>query len=139
MTSSIDSNVLIALWDTDSQNVSALAALDEAALRGPSVVCGAVYAELLGGFGRSKERLDGFFQETGIEVDWTMDRRVWEMAGVAYQEYCARRRKRRDGVPRRMPTDFLIGAHAMRHGHGLVTQDKSLYRAAYPELKIYYA
>ena len=49
MTTAIDTNILVALWDTDPQLNSALhKALDSAQARGALVITGAVYAELLG-------------------------------------------------------------------------------------------
>jgi predicted nucleic acid-binding protein len=138
MTISIDSNVIAALWDKDPQNEDAAKALDEAQTSGKVVVAGAVYAELLGGYGRTVDLLDEFFEDTNIEIDWRMDRLAWELSGVAYHGYCARRTKRKSGTPRRMLTDFLIGAHAVRYGYRLMTQDKRLFRAAFPELEIIY-
>jgi predicted nucleic acid-binding protein len=39
-------------------------------------------------------------------------------------------------VPRRILTDFLIGAHALVRGFTLLTFDQRLYAAAFPELNI---
>lgn len=68
-----------------------------------------------------------------------MDRGVWEIAGAAYHGYVARRHKKKDGEVRSMLTDFLIGAHALRHGHRLITMNDRIYEAAFPELEIVYA
>jgi predicted nucleic acid-binding protein len=124
MTSSIDSNVFVSLWDKDANNLQARDALDHAREVGKVVVAGAVYAEMMGGVGRSAEMLDDLFLRSGIEVDWRMDRQVWTRAGTAYQQYVDRRAKRKGGPPRRMLTDFLIGAHAERYG------------AAFPALEV---
>jgi predicted nucleic acid-binding protein len=48
MTTLVDTNILIALWDTDPQlNAAAQKALDFSQARGALVITGAVYAELL--------------------------------------------------------------------------------------------
>jgi len=49
MTSAIDTNVIVSLWDEDLSNLVARNALDAAMSRGTVVVSGAVYAELMGG------------------------------------------------------------------------------------------
>lgn len=142
MKTSIDSNVFVSLWDVDSTNLLARKALDAGREQGSLIVCGAVYAELLGGAGRTPEMLDKLFAETTIEVDWRMDRQTWELAGLAYRGYCARLQKRKQlgrGKPPgrgRQLTDSLIGAHAVRHGLNLITLDKRIYRAAFPQLHI---
>jgi predicted nucleic acid-binding protein len=61
---------------------------------------------------------------------------VWRSAGRAFQAYAERRRKQRDSGTRRILADFLIGAHALTGGYQLLTLDKRLYQAAFPNLKI---
>jgi len=146
MTTSTDTNIFVSLWDRDANNLAARRALDAAQSMGEMVVCGAVYAELLGGARRTPEMLQEFFSATGIAVDWRMDRPIWERAGMAYQVYVQRRGSRNgsgkrgaestEASTRRQLTDFLIGAHASRHGHRILTLDKRLYRAAFPEVEI---
>ena len=136
MTSAVDTNVIVSLWDADVSNVAARDALEAALSRGTVVVSGAVYAELMGGVGRTSDMLDEFFGDTGILVDWAMDRIIWERAGSAYRGYLGRRRKSHAAAPKSMMADFLIGAHASRHGYALVTLDRRVLRAAFPELTI---
>jgi len=142
MTTSTDTNIFVSLWDRDANNLSARRALDSAQSAGDVIVCGAVYAEQLGGAQRTSEMLHEFFSTTGIAVDWRMDRAIWERAGMAYQAYVQRRGTRKKPTDpaqvstRRQLTDFLIGAHASRHGHRILTLDKRLYRAAFPEVEI---
>jgi len=137
MTTAIDSNVLVALWDRDpALSSTAQSALDEALGRGTLVVAATVFAELMAAPGRSESFLDSFFRETGINIDWTLDEAIWRAAGRAFQTYAARRRKQRDPGPRRILADFLIGAHALEGGYRLLTLDDHLYRAAFPDLKV---
>ena len=69
MTSSIDSNVFVALWGKDANSLHARKALNSALSRGKVVASGVVSAELLGGAGRSIEILDELFDWTGSAVD----------------------------------------------------------------------
>jgi len=137
MTTAINTNVIVALWDRDPNLSSAAqSALDAALGRGTLVTTGTVFAELMAAPGRSESFLDSFFRETGINVAWALDESVWRTAGRAFQGYAARRRKQRDAGPRRILADFLIGAHALEGGHSLLTLDDHLYRTAFPHLTV---
>jgi len=137
MTTAIDTNVIVALWDRDpSLSSAAQSALDAALGRGTLVTAGTVFAELMAASGRSESFLDSFFRETGINIDWALDESVWRTAGRAFQGYAARRRKQGDTGPRRILADFLIGAHAVEGGHSLLTLDDHLYRTAFPNLAL---
>ena len=137
MTTAIDSNLLIALWnEDDSLNTLARSALDAALGRGRLIIAAPVFAELLAAPSRTEAFLDSFCKETGISVDWNLSESVWRAAGRAFQHYVARRRKHREAGPRRILADFVIGAHAMQNGFRLLTLDDRLYRAAFPRLAI---
>jgi predicted nucleic acid-binding protein len=137
MTTAIDTNVIVALWDRDPRLSSAAqSALDAALERGTLVTTATVFAELMAAPGRSETFLDSFFKETGINVDWALAEPVWRTAGRAFQSYAARRRKQRDAGPRRILADFLIGAHALEGGHLLLTLDDHLYSTAFPDLTV---
>ena len=137
MTTAIDSNILVALWDADDTlHRSARQLLEEAAEAGQLVISGLVYAELLAAPGRSEEFLDRFCEETGIRVEWELKERVCREAGNAYQKYAERRRKQGTNGPRRILADFLIGAHALVNGYKLLTLDGRLYRASFPKLRV---
>jgi hypothetical protein len=137
MTTSIDSNVLIAFGRSDhSANKIAAALLSDAATKGPLCICGAVFSELLGYPGRSGNELRQFITSLGIRIDWQFGELDWEAAGKAYQGYVQRRRKSGGGLPRRVATDFLIGVHATTRGYDLLTLDKGLYKAAFPNLPL---
>jgi hypothetical protein len=137
MTTAIDSNVLIALWNTDdSLNTLARSALDAALGRGRLVIAAPVFAELLAAPSRTEAFLNAFCKETGIAVDWELTEAIWRTAGRAFQQYVARRRTHHDGGPRRILADFVIGAHALHNHFRLLTLDDRLYRAAFPRLTI---
>lgn len=137
MTTAIDTNILVALWnEDDTVNTLARSALDAALSRGSLVIAAPVFAELLAAPSRNEAFLDSFCRDTGISVDWNLDEAVWRSAGRAFQLYVARRKRQRDAGPRRILADFLIGAHALVNGFRLLTLDDRLYRAAFPRLAI---
>jgi predicted nucleic acid-binding protein len=137
MTTAIDTNVIVALWDAeDTLHRTARAALDKAFNEGTLVISGAVYAELMAAPGRRDAFVDRFCEETGIAVEWELGQRVWRAAGTAFQSYAARRRKQKEAEPRRILADFLIGAHALVSGYKLLTLDARMYQASFPRLAI---
>lgn len=137
MTTAVDTNVIVALWDQDDAvNLAAQSALDAALRRGHLVIPAPVFAELMACPGRSEGFLDGFLKDTGISVDWNLDEAVWRTAGLAFQNYAARRRKQGDYGPRRILADFLIGAYALEKRCHLLTLDDRLYRVSFPGLTI---
>jgi len=137
MTTAIDTNVIVALWDKDDAvNSAAQSALDAALRRGHLVIPAPVFAELVACPGRSEAFLDAFLKDTGISVDWNLDEAIWRTAGLAFQNYAARRRKQRDYGPRRILADFLIGAYALVKRCHLLTLDDRLVRVSFPGLTI---
>ncbi len=138
MTSAIDTNVIVALWDAaESGHLAALNMLEAASARGGLSICGAVYGELLAGPRRTVGFVDQFLRDTNIEVDWSSTETIWRTAGSGFQKYAARRRRGRPGEARRILTDFYIGAHALENGYSLLTLDDGIYRAAFPKLRIF--
>ena len=137
MTTSIDSNVIAALWNSqDADNVAASRVLSRARKQGNLVVVGPVYSELLAGPLRDEAALDEFFARTGIVVDWEIGEDVWREAGRAYRGYAQRRVRSGSKAPRRILADFVIGAHALLRGFSLLTMDGGHYLAAFPRLTI---
>jgi predicted nucleic acid-binding protein len=137
MTTSIDTNIMIALWDRDpAVSAAAQFALDAALQHGGLAISAPVFAELMAAPGRSEAFLTSFFTDTGIAVEWNLQEAVWRTAGRAFQKYAARRKGKRDPGPRRILADFLIGAYAADRGYRLLTLDDRLYRAAFPDLAL---
>jgi len=136
MTTAVDTNVIVALWDRDTKlNSAAQLALDAALGRGGLIIAAPVFAELMACPGRDEAFVDMFCREAGIAIDWNLDEAIWRTAGRAFQAYAARRRHGESG-PRRILADFVIGAHAVQKGFSLLTLDDRLYRSAFPSLKI---
>ncbi|HTC49959.1 MAG TPA: type II toxin-antitoxin system VapC family toxin [Candidatus Aquilonibacter sp.] len=137
MTTAIDTNVVIALWDKDpTLSLAAQNALEAAFNRGTLVAAAPVFAELIAAPGRSETFVSSFFEETGIGVDWELPEQIWRLAGRAFQAYAERRRKQRDTGARRILADFVIGAHAFANGCRLLTLDDQRYRSSFPTLAV---
>jgi len=137
MTTAVDTNVVIALWDRDSAlSLAALTALDAAFNRGTLVAAAPVFAELIAAPGRNEAFVTSFFEETGIVIHWELPEQVWRLAGRTFQAYAERRRKQRDAGARRILADFVIGAHAVSNGCRLLTLDDRLYRSSFPTLAV---
>ena len=137
MTTSIDSNIIIALWrEADALNGVAAKMLVRARKQGKLIVSAPVYAELMGDPKRTEAELNEFLRDTSILIDWTLNEKTWREAGRAYQGYVQRRRSGDGALPRRILADFLIGAHALVCEYALLTFDQRLYSAAFPKLTI---
>ena len=136
-TTSIDTNVLLLLWVEDpSWNVRASNAVQKASKRGPLCICGPVFYELMGLPGRKAEELLRLLEASNIQIDWNMAEADWQAVGLAYQGYVKRRRASGGGLPRRVLTDLLIGAHASVRGYHLLSMDLDIYESAFPALPI---
>jgi predicted nucleic acid-binding protein len=71
-----------------------------------------------------------------IRIDKTVSDEVWTLAGKAFREYAFRRKKVMGDLPRRILSDFLIGAHALSDEAQFLTLDERTYRVAFPDLKL---
>jgi hypothetical protein len=137
MITAVDTNVIVGLWDAkDSLHLPALKALESAFAHGGVVICGAVFGELLACPGRTVRFIDDFLTDTEITVDWASNEDVWRAAGVAFKKYAASRRRQKAVGPRRILTDFYIGAHAASNRFRLLTLDDRIYKSAFPHLDI---
>jgi predicted nucleic acid-binding protein len=135
MTTAIDTNVIVALWDKDPLLHSAAQRSLEAAFnRGNLIAAAPVFAELIAAPGRTETFVDTFLEDTGVAVDWNLSEAIWRIAGRAFQSYAVRRRRQRDSGARPFLADFLVGAHAVSHGYRLLTLDERLYQASFPGL-----
>lgn len=137
MITAIDTNILVSLWKgEDKTSALAAAALDSAKADGGLVICGAVFAELLAYPKRTESFIYEFCSDTGIAFDWRMDSSIWVAAGRSFQAYTIRRKKQQTDTPRRILTDFIIGAHAAENGYRLLTFNERIFKTAFPKLKL---
>lgn len=134
---SLDTNLIVSVLNQELEFCDrALSVIDKFRKSGRLVVSGPVYAELLGLPSRTQLILDEFFARGGIEVDWRFEEAVWRIAGVGYQSYVRRRVAKTGQLPRRILTDFLIGAQTVVRGYTLLTLDGRLYKASFPGIRI---
>lgn len=137
MTTSIDTNIIAALWSVqDPSSARALELLNAAESEGELAICAPVYSEMMAGPLRQESAMDRFFADTNIRIEWELEESIWREAGRAYRSYADRRRSGDKTYPRRVLADFVIGAHALIRGYTLLTLDLRLYAAAFPTLKI---
>lgn len=113
----LDSNILLALWNAEATAPRLVEVLDSLQSRGRLVVCGAVYAQLCG----QRPDLDALLAGYGVQADPDMPLTAWKRAGRAQATYAQRRQASGGGLPRRILTDFLVGAHASVGGYALLT------------------
>lgn len=124
----LDSNVILALRFREPRAEAVARLLDRVTSLS---VCGPVVAELMPRDPRAEEWL----QDSGIHVDWTLGRSVWRRVGELHAGYAARQRRSGAGLPRRVVTDYLIGAHAEVSGLPLLTLNPADY-SSFTELEV---
>ncbi len=129
MITSVDTNVLLDLFRTDSPYHSqSRGGLRDAYDRGAVVVCDIVYAELVPAFG-DRVSLKRVLREIGVTIS-PIDTDIAYEAGLRWLRY------RQAGGPReRIISDFLIGAHASATADSFLTRDRGFYSTYFPELQ----
>jgi predicted nucleic acid-binding protein len=136
MRTSLDTNVLSAVWSKEASASRLVALLGEARQSGAVLVSGVVYAELLAYPNATEDFINDFLRETGIVLDLKFQDAVWIEAGRRFARYAARRRRSREGNERRVLADFLVGAHALLQADRLLTLDPGRYKKDFPELRL---
>lgn len=126
----VDTNVLLDLV-TDHPEWSdwSLARLEEAALAGPILINGVIYAETSIRYSRIED-LDAMLAEARIELA-PVPRSALFLAGKAFQRYRIAGGARTGLLP-----DFFVGAHASIEGWPLLTRDTGRYRTYFPKLRL---
>lgn len=136
MRTSVDTNIISALWSREPLAGRMSTLLGQAHAAGALVISGAVYAELLAHPLAQETFLRQFLVDTHIRVDFETDESVWRRAGQGFSAYAKRRRASGGGEPRRLLVDFLVGAHAELRAERLLTLDAARYSQDFPGLKL---
>jgi predicted nucleic acid-binding protein len=136
MRTAIDSNVFSALWSNEPLAGAAAERLGSAKDEGGVVISAAVYAELLAYPKATESFVNSFLEDTGVEVDFELQRSTWIEAGRRFAAYAKRRRRTARQSPKRLLADFIIGSHALAQTDRLMTLDAKRYERDFPELKL---
>lgn len=136
MITTLDTNIVVGVLEGEETLASRLALLvDRLSEQGDVLISPIVYAELLAAPTRSSALVEAFLSQTAVRVDWSLERAIWQSAGLAYRAYVLHRP--REGAPvtrRRILADFVIGAHAVGRQATLLTWDEGIYHTYFPEL-----
>jgi predicted nucleic acid-binding protein len=103
---------------------------------GGLVVCGPVYVELCAGPSLTRELVKSLLAEINVAIDFALDENVWQLAAQGFAAYAQRRRDSGGGTPKRLPVDFLVGAHASLRADRLMTLDTNPYRLDFLTLRL---
>lgn len=136
MRTAVDTNIISAIWTKESNLSEILEQMQVSRHMGGLAICPIVYMELCAHPRATVEDVQTFLIDTDITVDWELPRKVWDFAADAYSQYAIRRRQSGDGSPKRIPADFIIGAHAIWKADRLLTLDKRRYQTDFPGLRI---
>src|SRR5258707_10177921 len=91
MTTALDTNVVVAYWGPDaSLNLAVQAALESAFGLGNITVAAPVFTELVAGPGRTENFVNGFFEHTGITIDWHLSEAIWRASRTEVPGYPGR-------------------------------------------------
>ena len=136
MRTAIDSNVFSSIWSREVTSPNLLEKLDKARSEGTLLISPVVFAELHAYPGATGSFLQEFLRRTGVLVDYHLDLMVWSETAERFAAYSVRRRVVKGDSPRRLLTDFIVGAHALIQADRLLTLDTGLYKRNFPELQL---
>jgi predicted nucleic acid-binding protein len=119
----IDTNIVSALWSNESSAANLSQVLGKAKNEGALLIAPVVYAELLAYPKATESFVDGFLSDTGIIVEFPIEREVWVDAGRRFARYASERRKSGFEEPKRLLANFIIGSQALLQAERLMSLD----------------
>ena len=131
----LDSNVLSAVFRGES-TAYRIVELLEARRADGLLIYVAAFGEVLAGPSIRRSDVEAFLSDAGVTVVWETSAEVWEQAIAGFTLYAERRRRSGGTQPRRILTDFLIGAHATVSVGELLTLDSQHYRQNFAGLVV---
>lgn len=134
MRTALDTNVLSAVWGRETSAARIAAFLDGAYAQGGLVISPFVYLEARANPFVKNDQVDHFLKTMGVEVDWLIEREIWELAAERFAQYANRRHRQGGGETKRLTSDFVIAAHALLRADRLITLDQRRYRTDFAEL-----
>lgn len=108
--------------------------LETAKREGALLIAPVVYVELLAHPRVDEQFVNHFLASTSVSISYQLQEKVWVEAARRFSRYANRRRKASHGSPKRLPADFLVGAHALIQADRLLTLDRKRYDMDFPEL-----
>lgn len=136
MRTAIDANIFSSIWSNESTAEQVIEQLGNARQEGVLLISPFAFAELFAHPNMTAGDVRSFLDATGVVIDYKLEENVWTEAGLRYARYAARRRLVTGEGPRRILTDFLIGAHALVQAERLLTLDPKRYSTDFPELRL---
>ncbi len=154
MIAAVDTNILLDVLIQDEEYMhTSKSLLDEYIQKGQLIICEIVYAELASQF-QSEEDLKEFLKDTGIKLVHSSKEALYE-AGRRWRKYTKNKRQLlqcpkcgqlvkvsckkchfKITARQHIISDFIIGAHALKHAKVLLSRDRGYYKTYFTDLKV---
>lgn len=126
----VDTNVLLDVASDDPKWAEwSTANLEIAALEGPLLINGVIYAELSSRY-PTIEALEDFIEQAGLEIA-EIPRSALFLAAKAFAGY-----RQAGGIRTGVLSDFFIGAHAAILDIPILTRDVKKFRTYFPDVTL---